>query len=634
MMPQTALRERIVYILVALLLIATLGIGALIPPGYTVWCLYFLGVALTLFQSQPSVPLSTAAFATALLALGTQLSPPSGEPVVIMFNRGVGAVAIWVVAFVVNMAIRARRNAERLLWLQQGENALASALAGEQTPESLATNAVRCLCQQLDAEVGALYRLEGGRLLLAGGVALDDSQPRELRHDAGQLGETLQLGKVRRVAALPSDHLPVTSALGRSAPAELLLAPVVADGVPLGALELGRLQRADRDGQDLTLLEQSSEIVGIALRTALLRQHQTELLEETRRQREELQAQQEELRVANEELEEQSRALQHSQASLETQQAELEQTNVRLEERTRELEGQKQALLKAQSELVRNARALEAASRYKSEFLANMSHELRTPLNSSLILSRLLADNKDGNLSEEQVKYARAIHDSNSDLLSLINDILDLSKIEAGHIELADDAVALPAVLQRLRETFDPLARQKGLAFAAEIAPGAPAEMVGDAQRLLQILKNLIANALKFTEAGRVSLRRARYRHRHCAGPAGRHLRGVPAGRRQHQPQVRRHRPGPLHLARPGTADGRRHHGRERARARQLLHAGTAARRRAGSRRGARSGDPARHARTGARGGARRPPSRPPPRRRRPRHPCPTTARRSPAPAG
>ncbi|MDC6684682.1 hypothetical protein N4Q63_26795, partial [Leclercia adecarboxylata] len=147
------------------------------------------------------------------------------------------------------------------------------------------------------------------------------------------------------------------------------------------------------------------------------------------------QTQQEELRVANEELEEQSRSLLHSQANLEQQQAELEQTNVQLEERTHELESRQQALLLAQAQLVQNSNELEASSRYKSEFLANMSHELRTPLNSALILAKLLADNKDGTLTAEQVKYAQAIHSSNNDLLALINDILDLSRIEAGHVE-------------------------------------------------------------------------------------------------------------------------------------------------------------------------------------------------------
>ncbi|KAG1088513.1 hypothetical protein G6F40_013484 [Rhizopus arrhizus] len=135
-----------------------------------------------------------------------------------------------------------------------------------------------------------------------------------------------------------------------------------------------------------------------------------------------------------------------------------------------------------------------------------MSHELRTPLNSSLILAKLLADNKDGTLTDEQVKYARAILSSNNDLLALINDILDLSRIEAGHVELADEVVVVDSVVQRLRETFEPMARQKGLALQIEADALAPSQLVADSQRLQQILKNLLANALKFTEHGKVSL--------------------------------------------------------------------------------------------------------------------------------
>lgn len=275
----------------------------------------------------------------------------------------------------------------------------------------------------------------------------------------------------------------------------------------IGILELGRAAAPGiARTREEELLARCGENIGLALRTALLRAQLVALLEETQRQSEELQTQQEELRVANEELEEQSRSLQQSQSDLEMQQAELEQTNVQLEERTQALEAQKQALLVAQNQLVRNSNELSTASRYKSEFLANMSHELRTPLNSALILAKLLADNKDGTLSPEQVKYAQAILSSNNDLLALINDILDLSKIEAGHVELADETIATSSVVQRLRETFEPLARQKGLALQLAAESDAPTQLVVDSQRLQQILKNLLANAIKFTEHGSVSL--------------------------------------------------------------------------------------------------------------------------------
>lgn len=500
-------RDGVVLATVALILLSTLVADAVTPLGYAVWCLYFIAVGLTLFQRRLALPFMTAAVATAFVILGMKLSPDGARSGYSFVNRFIGVISAWAMAAVVWQALRAREGATRLLWLQEGQTALAAALRGEQTPQTVAANAVRALAARVGAVVGALYRVEGDRLVLAGGMALHGGQPKSLPLHEGLLGEALAQNGVRRLDNLPGDYLPLASTLGQGKPVEVLLMPVTADGVPMGAIELGLLDADDPYLAREALLEQSAEVVGIAMRTALFRQRQAELLEETQRQSEELQTQQEELRVANEELEEQSRGLQQSQASLEAQQAELEQTNVQLEERTHELEAQRQALIRAQTELTRNARSLEATSRYKSEFLANMSHELRTPLNSSLILAKLLADNKSGTLTEEQVKYAQAIHASNNDLLALINDILDLSKIEAGHVEFAAEPVAISAVMQRLRETFEPLCREKRLGLVIEQAVGAPDELTGDMQRLQQILKNLLANALKFTEVGQISLR-------------------------------------------------------------------------------------------------------------------------------
>jgi signal transduction histidine kinase/CheY-like chemotaxis protein len=216
--------------------------------------------------------------------------------------------------------------------------------------------------------------------------------------------------------------------------------------------------------------------------------------------------QQEELRTANEELEEQSRALEESQSALENQQAELEQTNERLAEQAANLDNKNTALVQAQEQLRERALELERASRYKSEFLANMSHELRTPLNSSLILAKLLADNAAGNLNEEQVRFAQTIYSAGNDLLNLINDILDISKVEAGKLELVPEDLALRRVIEGLARTFEPLARQKHLDFVLDVAPNVPASIHTDRQRLEQILKNLLSNAVKFTDKGQVKL--------------------------------------------------------------------------------------------------------------------------------
>jgi CheY-like chemotaxis protein/signal transduction histidine kinase len=255
----------------------------------------------------------------------------------------------------------------------------------------------------------------------------------------------------------------------------------------------------------MALLEEAAPLIGTGLRSARYRARLQDMLEETQRQSEELQVQSEELRVSTEELEEQGRALKESQVRLEQQQAELEQTNSQLEEQAQVLETQRDDLERGSAALELKARELEQASQYKSDFLANMSHELRTPLNSLLILSKLLADNPDETLSEEQVKYARTIQSSGNDLLTLINDILDLSKIEAGHIQARPEAVSLQRLGDDIRQMFQPVADDRGLAFEIDLGSGDDG-VETDRQRLEQILKNLLSNAFKFTEKGKVRL--------------------------------------------------------------------------------------------------------------------------------
>ena len=199
-----------------------------------------------------------------------------------------------------------------------------------------------------------------------------------------------------------------------------------------------------------------------------------ELLQETQQQAEELQTREEELRVNNEELEEQGRTLRESRAQLESQQAELEQINSQLEEQAQTLEHQKETLAGRTRSSPPSPLELQRANEYKSEFLANMSHELRTPLNSTLILAKLLADNKEGNLTEKQVKYAQTISSAGNDLLALINDVLDLSRIEAGKVEVAPESVSLAAIVEPLTKMFEPTAAEKKLRFATVIEPGAP----------------------------------------------------------------------------------------------------------------------------------------------------------------
>jgi CheY-like chemotaxis protein/putative methionine-R-sulfoxide reductase with GAF domain len=492
---------------------ASLTLGILLidlvtPLGYAEWALYLVPVALSLFQASPGLPYALATACTIASVVGWLASPAGVDPQLAAVNRSVGAAALWALAFTARQMLANRAAVQSMLWVQNGKSSVSQALIGEKSVAQVAQNAARVLGEYVGAQVGAVYRSEGNQLVLAGTHGADEAAlPHALPFDHGLVGPVWRSGEAALVRDVPAGHLSVSSALGRSEPRHLLLAPLAADGIPSGVVELGFVGRVEEAERALQLLREVGGSVGVALRSALYRQQLVELLGQTQRQSAELQAQQEELRVSNEELEEQARALSESQARLELQQEELEQTNVQLEEHTQVLQRQKSELQAAQAGLLETSRQLEAASRYKSEFLANMSHELRTPLNSALILSRLLADNRDGTLTDEQVRYAQSIHASNNDLLALINDILDLSKIEAGHLDLEPGPVLLADVADALRATFEPLVRQKGLAFSVDILPGAPASLVTDAQRLQQVLKNLLGNAVKFTAAGSAGLR-------------------------------------------------------------------------------------------------------------------------------
>ena len=391
-------------------------------------------------------------------------------------------------------------------WVSAGLSGLSQRIQGDRPLEDIGRMALEYLAGYLSAQVGAGYVREADdRFALFGGYAL----PRErlaqpTLGSEGLVGQAAQSRQLLHVRNVPAGYLPVSSSTGQASPAELLVAPAVEHGQVYAVIELGFYRQVG--DAERSLMERASEMLAVAIRSGIDRSRLQSLLEETQRQSEELQAQQEELRVNNEELEQQSRILQESQAQMEVQQTELEQTNAHLEQQTEQLEYQREQLLRAQSAMADKARELELASQYKSEFLANMSHELRTPLNSTLILAKLLADNKPGNLSADQVKYAQTIYAAGNDLLALINDILDLSKIEAGQATVSVEPVNLARTVQSLVDPLRPLAQQKGLELSATIAPDVPAGMETDAQRLSQILRNLLSNALKFTEKGSVAL--------------------------------------------------------------------------------------------------------------------------------
>jgi len=400
-------------------------------------------------------------------------------------------------------------NAElrHLSWLRSGQTELAAKSIGLNSLEALAEAVLDHVVRYLGGSVAAMYfRNEEGVLRRIGayGFSNEDERARIIEPGASLASQAANENRLVRVKELPGDYLKVASGLGETAPREIVIAPFNNFGKVKGVMEIGFLHPVRE--RDIEFLKLVGDAVGASVGAVVYRQRLQDALSESQALNEELQVQQEELRTANEELEEQSRALEESQTSLENQQAELEQTNDQLAEQALNLDMKNAALTEAQEQLRARALDLERASRYKSEFLANMSHELRTPLNSSLILAKLLADNVPGNLNDEQVRFAQTIYSAGNDLLHLINDILDISKVEAGKLELLPEDLPIRRTVEGLGRTFEPLAKQKQLRFSVTVEPNVPPSLHTDRQRLEQVLKNLLSNAVKFTEQGEVSL--------------------------------------------------------------------------------------------------------------------------------
>ncbi len=404
---------------------------------------------------------------------------------------------------------------EKQAWYRSGQTQLSESIIGEQTLPTLGQNVLTFLSRYIDVSVGALYVTQDSKLRRVAEFGWDKDRlnsDRTLEIGEGLVGQAALERRVMRLDNLPQGYLKVSSALGSADATSVLIFPIEDSGMLNAVLEVAFLRPLH--DEDSELLSRVRENIGSAIEAARYRQRLQRMLAETQQLNEELQVQQEELRAANEELEEQSSALRESQAHMEEQQAELEQTNEQLAEHTQELARQRDAmdlknnrLHEVQLMLEERADELQRASRYKSEFLANMSHELRTPLNSSLILAKLLADNPDGNLHDDQVQFARSIYSAGNDLLNLINDILDISKVEAGKLDVRPELLILTRMVDGLKSLFLAQALEKTLQFNVELDEGLPSSLYTDRQRLEQILKNLLSNAFKFTEKGSVELR-------------------------------------------------------------------------------------------------------------------------------
>ncbi|HEY3666063.1 MAG TPA: ATP-binding protein, partial [Polyangiaceae bacterium] len=390
----------------------------------------------------------------------------------------------------------ARSVVETQNWIRTQQMKISESVQGDPPPDELGRRALRQLCEFLNAVAGSFFVAEPGGFRRLANFGLVAEANAWFADTEGLVGRAARGKTLLHVKDVPPNYTTVRSGTGEQVPNELVLLPSSVDGTVFAVLELAFFSPVDAPA--LELLGRVAETIAVALRSVQQKQRLADLLEEAQRQGEELQTQQEELRVANEELQQQGDVLRRAHAQLEEGKEELETSNSNLSL-------QRDALEKAQSALTEKMGELERASRYKSEFLANMSHELRTPLNSSLILAKLLADNREGNLSEEQIKFATTIYSAGNDLLALINDILDLSKIEAGKVELRSESVTVTRLVEPVARTFEPVAKQKHVAFSVKLE-SEQALLETDMQRVQQILKNLLSNAFKFTERGSVSL--------------------------------------------------------------------------------------------------------------------------------
>ncbi|WP_432143993.1 HAMP domain-containing protein [Streptomyces sp. bgisy084] len=387
-------------------------------------------------------------------------------------------------------------NLARISGLMQGRRDLkdvATLIMSELSPAVSAQHGAFFLAAQPDSqEIGA----DGGeagayelRLMGSYGYAMG-GMPTTFRPGETLIGTAAEEGRTILVENVPSGYLKIASGLGEAPPANVIVLPVLFEDKVLGVIELASFQpftqiQKDFLSQIAEMIATSVNTISVNTKTEVLLKQSQELTEQLKERSGELESRQKALELSNTELEEKAEQLRAQNRDIEVKNTEIEEARQVLEER---------------------AEQLAVSMRYKSEFLANMSHELRTPLNSLLILAKLLADNAEGNLSPKQVEFAETIHGAGSDLLQLINDILDLSKVEAGKMDVSPTRIALVQLVDYVEATFRPLTAEKGLDFSVRVSPELPATLHTDEQRLLQVLRNLLSNAVKFTDSGAVEL--------------------------------------------------------------------------------------------------------------------------------
>ncbi len=430
------------------------------------------------------------------------------------FNIG-GTVLVLIIVIALSMIIAAelkkrrraehslQRNLDKLAAMNEktrlhnevlsGVQQLVEACQSAGDVAGFARAALDSITRFLNLPAGVMYLVKENdpkKLSPVSHVGIPEQQARPIEIQQLPVSRDHARDHVAVVEAVPADFWKSQTAMGSAAPGSIAYLFLENQDHLAGVIELGSFVPFSEKALDY--FQNIANVISVRLATALVQQSRNELMEELQEKQEILINQQEELRLANDELTHQTHILQASEEELRVQEEELKQINVELEEKNEALESAKEVLAFKATEL-------EVSGKYKSEFLANMSHELRTPLNSVLILAGLLSDNKDNNLTDRQVEYARIIHNSGSDLLKLINDILDLSKIEAGKIDLVIESFRPADLLEHMRQMFAVVAEEKGIVFNITSDPEVPELMSSDRQRLEQIIKNLLSNAMKFT---------------------------------------------------------------------------------------------------------------------------------------
>ena len=478
-----------------------------------------------------------------------------------------------------NLRLTTDRNTEQD-WLKTNLAKFTNMLQGQRDLATVGRLLLSELTPLVNAQLGVIYQVESEelqtmRLLSAYADDGSNGHPLRIRIGEGLIGQCAADRRQLLITDMPTHAVPIGSALFKVSPSNIIVLPVLFENQVKAVIELASV--TEFTALQRMFLEQLTDSIGIVLNSIEATMQTEGLLKQSQQLAGELQTQQRELQQTNEQLEQKAQQLAERNVEVERKNQEIEQARRALEEKAAEL---------------------ALTSKYKSEFLANMSHELRTPLNSILILGQQLADNPDGNLSTKQTEFARTIHGAGTDLLNLISDILDLSKIESGTVTVEAEELFFSNVLDAVGRPFRHEAETRQLSFNVDLDPTLGRSLITDSKRLQQVLKNLLSNAFKFTArggvqlkvfaapagwtsdasgpqpgAGRGRLRGRRYRHRHSGRKAKDHLRGLPAGGCQHEPQIWRHRTGPRHQPRTVEPVGRRNPAAQLARRRQHVHA-------------------------------------------------------------